>query len=251
MLRRAKDCVYIVTPRAAIEAEQAVRILIIEDEKKVAKALREGLEAEHYEVSIAATGEEGYFLASQGSFDLVLLDLMLPQRYGIDVLATLRKCGIQTPVFVLTAKDAVEDRVLGLDQGADDYLTKPFAFPELLARIRALLRRGRMDQILKLQHEDLVMDLVTHKVSRGRQYLELTAKEFDILEYLLRHWGCVVSREMLVRDVWHATARATPLDNVIDVTIARLRRKIDEPYAKKLLHTIRGVGFMLGGGQQG
>jgi DNA-binding response OmpR family regulator len=224
-----------------------VRILIIEDEKKVAKALREGLEAEHYEVCAAATGEEGFFLASQGSFDLVLLDLMLPQRDGIDVLATLRKRGIQTPVFVLTAKDAVEDRVLGLDQGADDYLIKPFAFPELLARIRALLRRGRMDQILKLQREDLEMDLVTRKVSRGTQSLELTAKEFDILDYLLRHCDCVVSREMLARDVWHVTARATPLDNVIDVTIARLRRKIDDPFDKKLLHTVRGVGFVLSG----
>jgi len=223
-----------------------VRILIIEDEKKVAKALREGLEAEHYEVSVAANGEEGFFLASQGSFDLVLLDLMLPRRNGIDVLATLRKRSIQTPVFVLTAKDAVEDRVLGLDRGADDYLIKPFAFPELLARIRALLRRGRMDQILKLQREDLEMDLITRKVSRGAQPLDLTAKEFDILEHLLRHWGRVVSREMLARGVWHVTARATPLDNVIDVTIARLRRKIDDPFEKKLLHTVRGMGFVLG-----
>jgi DNA-binding response OmpR family regulator len=139
----------------------------------------------------------------------------------------LRKCGDQTPILVVTAKDAVEDRVMGLDQGADDYLTKPFAFSELLARIRALLRRGRMDQILKLQHEDLEMDLVTHKVSRGAQSLDLTTKEFDLLEYLLRHNGRVVSREMLAHDVWHAMARATPLDNVIDVTIARLRRKID------------------------
>jgi DNA-binding response OmpR family regulator len=230
-----------------IDAERAVRILIIEDEKKVAMALREGLEAEHYEVSIAATGEEGFFLASEGSYDLLLLDLMLPRRDGIDVLATLRRCGVQTPVFVLTAKDTVEDRVLGLDQGADDYLTKPFAFPELLARIRALLRRGRMDKILKLQHDDLEMDLVTHKCCRGTQSLDLTTKEFDILEYLLRHKGSVVSREMLARDVWHATARATPLDNVIDVTIARLRRKVDEPYERKLLHTVRGVGFILGG----
>ena len=226
-----------------------MRILIIEDETKVANALRTGLEAEHYEVTVATTGEEGFFLANQASFDLLLLDLMLPRRDGIDVLATLRKRGIQTPIFVLTAKDTVEDRVIGLDQGADDYLTKPFAFSELLARIRALLRRGRMDQILKLQHEDLEMDLVTHKVSRGAQSLDLTAKEFEILEYFLRHRGSVVSREMFVRDVWHATARATPLDNVIDVTIARLRRKIDEPYERKLLHTVRGVGYMLGGGQ--
>ena len=226
-----------------------MRILIIEDEKKVANALREGLEAEHYEVTTATTGEEGFYLASQGSFDVLLLDLMLPRRDGIDVLATLRKCGVQTPVLVLTARDAVEDRVIGLDQGADDYLTKPFAFSELLARIRALLRRGRMDQVLKLQHEDLEMDLVTHKVSRGPQTLELTAKEFELLEYLLRHSGTVVSREMLARDVWRATARATPLDNVIDVTIARLRRKIDDRHDKKLLNTARGVGYILGGTQ--
>jgi DNA-binding response OmpR family regulator len=137
--------------------------------------------------------------------------------------------------------------VIGLDQGADDYLTKPFAFSELLARIRALLRRGRLDQILKLQHEDLEMDLVTHKVSRAAQLLDLTTKEFDLLEYLLRHSGRVVSREMLARDVWHAAARATPLDNVIDVTIARLRRKVDEPYERKLLHTVRGLGYLLSG----
>ena len=224
-----------------------MRILLVEDEKKVAKALREGLEAEHYEVSVASTGEEGFFLASRESFDLVLLDLMLPRRHGIDVLTTLRKRGVQTPIFILTAKDAVEDRVHGLDEGADDYLVKPFAFPELLARIRALLRRGRMDQILRLQRDDLEMDLVTRRVTRSAQPLELTAKEFDILEYLLRHWGRVVSREMLARDVWHVTARATPLDNVIDVTIARLRRKIDDPFEEKLLHTVRGVGFVLGG----
>jgi DNA-binding response OmpR family regulator len=227
-----------------------VHILIIEDEKKIAKALREGLEAEHYQVSVAATGEEGFFLASEGSFDLILLDLMLPGRDGIDVLATLRKRGIQTPVFVLTVKNTLKDRVLGLDQGADDYLVKPFAIPELLARIRALLRRGRMDQILKLQREDIEMDLVTRKVSRGTHPLDLTVKEFDILDYLLRHWGRVVSREMLARDVWRATARATPLDNVIDVTMARLRRKIDDPFEKKLLHTVRGVGFLLDGGER-
>ena len=223
-----------------------MRILIIEDEKKLAKALRGRLEAEHYEVSTAATGEEGFFLAGQGSFDLILLDLMLPRRDGIDVLSTLRKLGVQTPVFVLTAKDTIEDRVLGLDAGADDYLVKPFALPELLARIRALVRRGRLDQILRLQHEDLEMDLVTRRASRGTQALDLTVKEFEILEYLLRHKRRVVSREMLASDVWHVTARATPLDNVIDVTVARLRRKIDDPFEKMLLHTVRGVGFSLG-----
>jgi len=223
-----------------------MRILVIEDDPEVADALREGLEAEHIDVAVARTGEEGFYLANSATYDLVLLDLMLPGRNGIDVLATLRKRGIQTPVFILTAKDAIEDRVLGLDQGADDYLIKPFAFPELLARIRVLLRRGRAEQILAFRHEDVEMDLVSHKASRGGRLLDLTAKEFDMLEYMLRHWDRVVSREMLARDVWHAAARATPLDNVIDVTIARLRRKIDDPFEAKLLHTVRGVGFLLG-----
>ena len=222
-----------------------MRILVVEDEKKVAKALRDGLEAEHYEVQVARTGEEGFFLVSHESFDLVVLDLMLPQRDGLEILTTLRKCGLQTPVLILTARDTVDDCVHGLDSGADDYLVKPFAFPELLARIRSLLRRGRQDQILKLQADDLTMDLVTRKVVRAGQPLELTLKEFEMLEYLLRHAGHVVSREMLARDVWRVTARATPLDNVIDVTVARLRRKIDDPFETKLLHTVRGVGFAL------
>ena len=223
----------------------AVRVLIVEDERKVAKALREGLEAEHYDVHVAGTGEEGFFLVNHESFDLVVLDLMLPRRDGLEVLTTLRKRGLQTPVLILTAKDTVDDRVHGLDSGADDYLVKPFAFPELLARVRALLRRGRPDQILKLQQDDLTMDLVTRKVVRAGQSLELTVKEFEMLEYLLRRVGHVVSREMLARDVWQVTARATPLDNVIDVTVARLRRKVDDPFQTKLLHTVRGVGFVL------
>jgi len=232
-------------PEAVVILLRAVRVLIVEDEKKVAKALREGLEAEHYDVRVACTGEEGFFLVNHESFDLVVLDLMLPRRDGLEVLTTLRKRGLQTPVLILTAKDTIEDRVHGLDSGADDYLVKPFAFPELLARIRALLRRGRPDQILKLQQDDLAMDLVTRKVVRAGQPLELTVKEFELLEYLLRHVGHVVSREMLASDVWRVSARATPLDNVIDVTVARLRRKIDDPFEKKLLHTVRGVGFVL------
>jgi DNA-binding response OmpR family regulator len=223
-----------------------VRILVIEDEQKVAKALQEGLEAERYEVRMAADGEEGFSLASRDSFDMVLLDLSLPRRDGIDILTTLRRRRIATPVFILTARDAVEDRVLGLDRGADDYLVKPFTFPELFARIRALLRRGRTDPSLKLQHEDLHMDLATRKVARREQPLELTGKEFEILECLLRHRGRIVSREMLAREVWHVGARATPLDNVIDVTMVRLRRKIDDPFGKKLLRTVRGMGFVLG-----
>lgn len=222
-----------------------MRILVVEDEKKVAKALKEGLEAEHYEVTVAHTGEEGFYLVSSQTFDLVLLDLMLPGRDGIEVLRTLRSRELQTPVLVLTAKDAVEDRVLGLDSGADDYLVKPFAFPELLARIRALLRRGRTDQVLKLKLADLEMDLVTRKVIRSGKSIDLTGKEFELLEYLLRNHGHVVSREMLTRDVWQETSRVSPLDNVIDVHITHLRHKIDDPFDKNLLHTVRGVGFIL------
>jgi DNA-binding response OmpR family regulator len=223
-----------------------LRILVIEDEAKVAKAVADGLAAEGYQVRVAGTGEEGFFLVSNESFDLVLLDLMLPRRDGLEILAALRKRRLETPVLILTAKDTIEDRVQGLDAGADDYLVKPFAFAELLARMRALLRRGRTDQAVKLQHEDLEMDLVAHTAARGSRPLDLTAKEFDILEYLLRRQRTVVSREMLAHDVWQVTARATPLDNVIDVTIARLRRKVDDPFEKKLIHTIRGVGFVLG-----
>ena len=225
----------------------AMRILVVEDEKKVARALREGVEAERYDVRVAGTGEEGFFLVNHEAFDCVVLDLMLPHRDGLEVLTTLRKRGLSTPVLILTAKDTVDDRVRGLDSGADDYLVKPFALPELRARIRALLRRGRPDQALTLRQDDLEMDLVTRKVVRAGQAIELTVKEFEVLEYLLRHAGRVVSREMLTREVWRIAARATPFDNVIDVTIARLRRKIDDPFAAKLLHTVRGVGFVLRG----
>lgn len=226
-----------------------MHILLIEDEPKVARAIHEGLESENYQVTVAETGEEGYFLATTRAFDLIVLDLMLPVRDGLEILTALRQQHCQTPVLILTAKDAVEDRVKGLDTGADDYLIKPFAFPELLARIRALTRRGRPEQALRLKLGDLEMDCVTKKVTRRQQGLNLTAKEFELLEYLLRYQGQIVSREMLARDVWKAVDRATPLDNVIDVHIARLRQKVDAPYKKKLLKTIRGVGFVLKEGE--
>jgi DNA-binding response OmpR family regulator len=222
-----------------------LRILVVEDERKVAKALKEGLEAEAYSVDVAHTGEEGFFLMSSQPFDLVVLDVMLPGRNGIEILSALRLQGPKIPVLLLTAKDAVEDRVKGLDAGADDYLVKPFAFPELLARVRALLRRGKTEPATALKVQDLQMDLVSRTVRRGAQTIDLTAKEFEVLEYLMRHQGQVVSREMLARDVWKETMRHTPLDNVIDVHMARLRRKIDERFAMKLVHTVRGVGFVL------
>ncbi len=222
-----------------------MRILVVEDESKVARALREGSAREKYEVVVAPTGEEGFFLVNAEEFDLVLLDLMLPGRDGLQVLSTLRKRGLQTPVLILTARDTIENRVEGLDKGADDYLVKPFAFPELLARVRALLRRGRTEQVLHLRLADLEMDAVARKAKRGGHQLELTAREFELLEYLLRYKEQVVSREMLARYVWKETARATPLDNVMDVHINRLRRKVDEPFDRKLIHTVRGVGFVL------
>lgn len=222
-----------------------MRILVVEDEPKVARALTAGLQRAGYEVSVSATGEEGFFTASAQAFDLILLDLMLPGRDGLEVLGTLRRRGVKTPILILTARDTVEDRVQGLDSGADDYLVKPFAFPELLARIRVLLRRGRPDEALRLGLADLDMDLLTRRVTRGGRVMELTVREFALLEYLLRHDGQVVSREMLARDVWKEAARGTPLDNVIDVNIARLRKKVDQGFAVKLLHTVRGVGFVV------
>ena len=220
-----------------------MHILVVEDETKVARALSEGLAREGYEVTVARTGEEGYYLLDARSFDLVVLDLMLPGRDGMEILATLRSRDRGIPVLILTARDAVEDRVVGLDAGADDYLVKPFAFPELSARIRALLRRGRAEQSSRLQVADLEVDVAARRVTRGGRILELTAREFELLEYLLRNRGRVVSREMLSRDVWKEAGRATPLDNVIDVHIARLRRKVDEAFDVKLIHTVRGVGF--------
>ena len=226
-----------------------MHILVVEDEKKLASALEEGLQAEGYEVSVAHTGEEGFFLLNARVFDLVILDLALPGRDGIEILKTVRARGLQTPVLILTARDTVEDRVLGLDSGADDYLVKPFAFPELLARIRALVRRGRPEDSLRFVIADLELDVVTRTVKRAGRILDLTAREFELLEYLMRHRERVVSREMLARDVWREEGRTTPLDNVIDVQIARLRRKIDDPFDEPLLKTVRGVGFVLKRGE--
>jgi len=215
----------------------------------MAKALQEGLEADDYSVSVAHTGEEGFYLAHAQPFDMVILDVMLPGHDGFEILSTLRQRGINTPVLLLTSKDALEDRVRGLDSGADDYLVKPFAFPELLARMRALLRRGKPDAATRLKLGDLEMNIAQRSVVRGGQSLELTAREFELLQYLFLNKDRVVSREMLARDIWKETARQTPLDNVIDAQIVRLRRKIDGQFEHKLLHTVRGVGFILREGE--
>jgi DNA-binding response OmpR family regulator len=227
-----------------------LKILVVEDEQKVAAALREGLEGERYETVVAHTGEDAFFRINTERFDLILLDIMLPGRDGLEILKTIRSRGIRIPVLVLTARHTLEDRVVGLNAGADDYLVKPFAFAELLARIRALVRRGRGEDTLRLQAADLDMDLVTRKVIRAGTPIELTTREYELLEYLMRHAGQDVPRDTLARDVWKETDRGTPLNNVIDVHIARLRRKIDREGWTKLIHTVRGVGFVLREGER-
>ena len=226
-----------------------MRVLVVEDERKLRDVLASALQSEHYDVVASGTGDEGFMRAQGEAFDLVVLDLMLPGRSGLEILQALRQRRIDTPVLVLTARDGVDDRVLGLDLGADDYLVKPFALPELLARIRALLRRGRPADVVRLKTADLEIDLVARRASRGSRVLDLTVREFDLLEYLLRHQGHLVSREMLAREVWKEPRRATPIDNVIDVQMTRLRRKVDVDGGPRLIHTVRGVGFVLREGE--
>ncbi len=220
-----------------------MRILIIEDNPKVAGFIKRGLQEEHYAVDLASDGEEGLFLAQNSEVDLIILDLLLPKQNGLEVLRALRKDRINTPVLILTAKDSPKDKVEGLDLGADDYLTKPFGFEELLARVRALIRRknGLATNILKLA--DLEMDLVKHKVTRGQKEIDLTNREYALLQYFLNHVGRVVTRTMLSSHVWEQDFDTS--SNVIDVHIARLRRKIDDEFPEKLLRTIRGTGYIL------
>jgi DNA-binding response OmpR family regulator len=222
-----------------------MRILVVEDEPKVADALRDGLEAERYEVVVERTGEGGFLRTTTEAFDLVVLDLGLPGRDGLEVLAAIRQKGVEVPVVVLTARDTVADRVAGLDAGADDYLIKPFAFAELLARIRALVRRGWSTDSFQLSVGPLTLDLAARRVTRDREPIELTAREFELLAYLMRHEGQVVSRESLAREVWKESTRSSSLDNVMDVHIARLRRKVDGDESGRLIQTIRGVGFTI------
>ncbi len=227
------------------ESSSVPKILVIEDEPKTANAIRSGLRGEGYDAAVAKTGEDGFFQLNAEPFDLVVLDWMLPGRDGIEILKALRARGAKTPVLLLTARDAIEDRVLGLDSGADDYLVKPFAFAELLARVRALLRRVGDTDTLRKQINDLVLDLENRRVKRGSQEISVTPREFELLAYFVRYQGQTVTRQMLAKDVWREPHRATPLDNVIDVHVAHLRRKIDEGSRVKLIHTVRGVGFVL------
>jgi len=222
-----------------------MRILVVEDEKKIADFIKRGLKEEGYAVDVAYDGEQGHFLATTQGYDLIVLDLMLPKIDGINLCRKLREEKITIPVLILTAKDTVKDKVRGLDSGANDYLTKPFAFEELLARTRALLRKRDAQTATKLQVEDLVLDLLTHKVTRAGKEIILTAKEYALLEYLMRNIESIVTRTMISEHVWDVNFDT--FTNVIDVYINYLRNKIDRGHKKKLIRTIRGRGYILKG----
>lgn len=221
------------------------RILVVEDEGKTRESLAEGLRLESWHVETAATAEAAVTSLGSQAFDLVVLDWMLPDRDGIDVLRSVRQRGVRIPVIMLTARTSLHDRVVGLDSGADDYLPKPFAFAELLARCRALLRRPTWTNDRLLQCGDLQLDTRARIAVRSGHEINLTPREVDVLEYLMRNQGQTVTREMLEREVWKQTQRMTSLDNVIDVQIMRLRRKVDRDGEERLIHTIRGIGYQL------
>ena len=219
------------------------RVLVVEDERKVRQGLEEGLAGAGYDVETAANGADGARLGRENRFDAVILDWMLPGMDGIDVLRSLRAAGLAVPVLILTARDAIDDRVLGLDAGADDYLVKPFAFAELLARLRVLLRRGQPERETVLRAAGLEIDLLRRRVMRGNFEITLAHKEFALLEYFARHKGQAVTREMLGRDVWDDPGYA--LTNVVEVYVNLLRKKIDSPGERSLITTLRGVGYRL------
>jgi len=220
-----------------------MRVLVAEDNDRLASFLKRGLQENAFAVDIAADGEEAAYMARTGAYDVIVLDIMLPLRSGFDVIRQLRNEGVDTPIICLTARDQVDDRITGLDLGADDYMAKPFEFSELLARIRALRRRPRGMVPQKLMCADLVLDPATRDVRRDGKSIDLTPKEYSLLEYLMRRQGIVVSRTAIIENVWDMNFDS--LANVVDVFVNRLRNKIDYPFGRQLLHTVRGVGYCL------
>lgn len=220
-----------------------MRLLIVEDEPKTAAYLRKGLSEHGFVVDVTAQGDDGLHLALTDHYDLIILDVMLPQRDGWSIMVEMRRYGTHTPVLFLTARDAIHDRVKGLELGADDYLVKPFAFSELLSRVRTILRRGPLRQPEILRVADLEIDLLRFQVRRGGRRLDLTPKEFTLLSLLARRMGEVLSRTLIAEQVWDMNFNSDT--NVVDVAVRRLRRKADEPFATKLIHTVRGVGYVL------
>jgi two-component system, OmpR family, response regulator len=221
-----------------------MRILVVEDDRKIASFVVNGLKQSGFAVDHCADGEEGLFMARNTPFDAAVLDVMLPKLDGLTLVQTLRRENIQTPVLILSAKASVDDRIKGLQSGGDDYLVKPFAFSELLARLQALIRRAsKAPEPTRLTAGDLTLDLLTREVHRGGQKIDLQAREFSLLEFLMRHTGRVVTKTMILEHVWDYSF--DPQTNVVDVLVFRLRNKIDKDFPKKLLHTIRGVGYVL------
>jgi len=220
-----------------------MRILVVEDEKKLAGLIKKVLEKEKYAVDVAYDGQEALDFAETYPYDLILLDILLPQKNGYEVIRELREKRILTPVLMLTAKDAIEDKILGLDMGADDYLTKPFDFGELLARIRALLRRETQDKPIILKAGDLTLNPKTHIVKRAGKLIHLTSREYRLLEFLLRRKNQILTRDEIIDHVWDSSFES--MTNIVDVYIRYLRQKIDTGFSKKLIHTVRGIGYCL------
>jgi len=226
-----------------MELQSDMKLLLIEDEKKVSNFIMQGLREENYLVDCAFDGEQGLEKALTGEFDGIILDLMLPKRDGISILREMRGRGINTPVLILTAKGTIQDKIIGLDSGADDYLAKPFHFEELTARIRSLLRRSVVEKTTHLKVGDLVLDTVSHKAKRANNEIELTAREYALLEYLMRNSNRVLSRSVITQHVWNYNFAVD--SNLVDVYINRLRNKIDGAGGTKLIHSIRGVGYVM------
>jgi two-component system OmpR family response regulator len=227
-------------------SEKRMRVLVVEDEAKMAALLRRGLDEEGYAVDVATNGQDAVWFAAENEYDAIVLDVMLPDMDGFEVCRRLREADHWAPVIMLTARDAIVDRVSGLDVGADDYLTKPFSFDELLARLRSLIRRGARARPAELICGDLVLDPATHGASRAGSQIQLTSKEFALLEYFMRHVGEVLSRTRLIEHVWDFAYEGD--SNVVDVYVRYLREKIDRPFGRDSLETLRGVGYRLRSG---